>query len=102
MIQNGLTIRRQPDILTELRDSYLSRISSEIVFDSNTFFGEDTVIISEQIASLEQGIQAVYNSFDVTKAEGVSLDRLVELVVYIVLVLNTPQVLKHLLVKMVR
>lgn len=77
---NGLTIRRQPDILTELRDSYLSRISSEIVFDSNTFFGEDTVIISEQIASLEQGIQAVYNSFDVTKAEGVSLDRLVELV----------------------
>lgn len=76
----GLSVRRQPDILAELRNSYLQRISSEIVFDDATFFGEDTVILSEQIANLEQGIQAVYNSFDVTKAEGVSLDRLVEIV----------------------
>ena len=76
----GLAIRRFPEIQEQLRQAILQNVSSSIVFDEDTIFSQLTDIISLEISNLEQALQSVYDSLDRDKAEGASLDSLMNLI----------------------
>jgi len=77
---NGLSIRRFPEIQSQLRNAILQNVSSSIVFDEDTIFSQLVDIISLEISNLEQALQAIYDSLDRDKAEGTSLDSLMNLI----------------------
>lgn len=76
----GLVIRRFPEIQEQLRSAILQNISSSITFEEDTIFSQLTDIISLEISNLEQALQSVYDSLDRDKAEGTSLDSLMNLI----------------------
>lgn len=78
--EQGLTIRRFPEVEEDIQDSLLENLNTSLVFDSDTLIGQLIAIIGAEIADEEALIQAVYDSFDIDKAEGAALERLVALI----------------------
>lgn len=76
----GLTIRRFPEIRDAIRASILTNISSEIIFDSDTLIAQLVDIFAAELASQEELLQAIYDAQDRDKAEGSSLDSVVNLI----------------------
>ena len=72
----GLTIPRSPDILTNIQTSQEQNIANPLVFDDDTILGQQNRIIASLYASLYELIQALYDSMDRDKAEQEQLDRL--------------------------
>lgn len=80
LTSTGLDIRRFPEVQEQLRQAILQNISSSIVFDEDTIFSQLVDILSLEISNLEQALQSVYDSLDRDKAEGTSLDSLMNLI----------------------
>ena len=78
--ETGLEIRRFPEVEKDIQDELTDNLSTALVFDTDTLLGQLVSVIGAEIADEEALIQAVYDSFDIDKAEGVSLDRLVALI----------------------
>ena len=76
----GLVIRRFPEVESDIQTSLTTNLNTSLVFDSDTLLGQLVSIIGAEIADKEALIQAVYDSFDIQKAEGEALDRLVALI----------------------
>lgn len=80
LTENGLTIRRFPEVQSDIQEALTTNLNTSLVFDSDTLIGQLTDIIGAEIADKEALIQAIYDSFDLSKAEGAALDRLVALI----------------------
>ena len=78
--ETGLTIRRQPEVLSDLIASLQADVDSNIDTSDDTFLGQLILILSSEYASQEALTQAVYDNFNVYKAEGKNLDDLAALV----------------------
>jgi uncharacterized phage protein gp47/JayE len=78
--EEGLTIRRFPEVEADIQDSLVTNLNTSLVFDNDTLLGQLVAIIGAEIADEEALLQAIYDSFDIAKAEGAALDRLVALI----------------------
>lgn len=73
----GYDTRRFNEILEEIRSNLESLLGTPISSDPDTVFGILNSIYSNQLSIQENNIQALSNSLDIYKAEGVYLDKLV-------------------------
>jgi hypothetical protein len=80
LTNTGLVIRRFPEVQTEIRSAILQNVSSEMLFDEDLLMTQLVDIIAAELASLEEVLQAVYDSQDRDKAEGSTLDSVLYLI----------------------
>lgn len=73
---NGLVIDRLPEILESIETDEQSLVDPNLSFESDTVLGHLNNIMAERYASLNQLAQAVYDAFNIMKAEGKNLDDL--------------------------
>lgn len=73
----GYDTRRFNEILEEIRSNLETLLGTPITSDPDTVFGILNSIWSNQLAVSEANIQALSNSLDIYKAEGIYLDKLV-------------------------
>lgn len=76
----GLVVPRTADYLTEIRDSYAALSGIAVDWDSDLVLGILTAIMAQLLGQQAEGLQAVYDSFDVNNAAGVQLANLASLV----------------------
>lgn len=76
---DGLTIERLPEVLAAIEEAERINIDPNISVASDTILGQLNNIFAESIANLNALAEAVYDSFNVQKAEGKSLDDLAAL-----------------------
>ena len=76
----GYTAPRAADFLTLIRSAFEERTGLVIEWDNDTFLGNLTAIMAEQLGDLAEASQAVYDAFDVNNATGLQLDNLALLV----------------------
>lgn len=67
----GLVVPRLADYLTEIRDSYRSDTGLDVDWDSDLFLGVITAIMARLLDQQAEGVQAIYDAFDVNAATGV-------------------------------
>jgi len=72
----GLTIDSLNDIITKFEEGYKSIYGNDIILSSDSPDGQRINIEAQAIRDLLEVIAAIYNSFDLNKANGVDLDRL--------------------------
>lgn len=80
LTEDGLVIRRFPEIVSDIEDSERANIDPNISTESNEVLGQLNNTIAEQIALQEFLGQSVYDAFNPLKAEGVNLDNLAALI----------------------
>ena len=78
--ENGLTIRRQPEVLADLITALQANVDPNIDTSDDTFLGQLIQVIASSLASEEALSQSVYDNFNALKAEGKNLDDLAALV----------------------
>ena len=72
----GLTIDSLNDIIIKFEEGYKSIYGNDIILSSDSSDGQRINIEAQAIRDLLEVIAAIYNSFDLNKANGVDLDRL--------------------------
>jgi uncharacterized phage protein gp47/JayE len=77
--ENGLTIRRLPEVLDDLEVSLKENVDVNMDASTDTLFGQVLAIFADAISQEEAQAQAVYDSFNILKAEGRNLDDLAAL-----------------------
>lgn len=80
LTETGLQIRRFPEVNAAIQAAILQNVSTDIIFDEDLLITQLVNIIAAEIASLEEVMQSVYDSLDRDKAEGASLDSLLNLI----------------------
>jgi hypothetical protein len=80
LTNQGLVIRRFPEVQAAIQTAILQTVSSDVIFDEDTLMAQIVNIVSAEISSLEEVVQSVYDSLDRDKAEGSSLDSLLYLI----------------------
>jgi uncharacterized phage protein gp47/JayE len=80
LTNDGLVIRRFPEVQEAIQAAVLQNVSTEVIFDEDTLMAQIINIVAAEIASLEEVVQSVYDSLDRDKAEGTSLDSLLNLI----------------------
>lgn len=75
LTSTGLTVRRQPDVLSDLENDQRTLISSDIDTRDDELFGQINSIVSLLASNVEQTIQAGWDNLDLDTAEGVWLDK---------------------------
>jgi uncharacterized phage protein gp47/JayE len=73
---NGFVLKRFENIKADLENAFVSAFGADIDLAEDQPLGQIISIISEQIATDWEAIQAVYNSLSPVSASGVALDRL--------------------------
>ena len=74
LTEEGLVIRRQPEVLASMLSSYQELVDPNLAIRDDEKFGQDANITATKIAELEEGLEVVVNSQNPLKAEGTSLD----------------------------
>lgn len=74
LTDEGLVLPRAADFLTRIRNEYESRTDLTIDWDADTFLGEISGIVSEELGMLSEIIQDVYDARDPNNATGTQLD----------------------------
>lgn len=77
--ENGLTIKRLPDILAELEDALRLQFGSDLDLTENSLFGILNTIYGASVAGNWELAQAIYNAFNIDTATGKQLDDLAAL-----------------------
>lgn len=72
----GLTVRRQPEIIDDILTSLRVNVDPNFDIRDDELIGQYSQIISHIAAYTESIIQAGYDSKDISKAEGIWLDKL--------------------------
>lgn len=80
LTQEGLVIRRYPEIVRVIQDALKQNVSSELDFSEDTLISKIVDIISNEFSVMEAVIQQLNDSRDRDKAEGASLDELLYLI----------------------
>jgi uncharacterized phage protein gp47/JayE len=80
LTSTGIQIRRAPEVITDIEVSERENIDPNISTEDDEVLGQLNSIIGFEIASQEALAAAVYDAFNVDKAEGVSLDNLAALI----------------------
>jgi uncharacterized phage protein gp47/JayE len=80
LTNEGLVIRRFPEVQEAIQAAVLQNVSTEVIFDEDTLMAQLINIVAAEIASLEEVVQSVYDSLDRDKSEGTSLDSLLNLI----------------------
>jgi uncharacterized phage protein gp47/JayE len=75
--ENGLKIKRLPDIKDEIEDDYRNIAGNDVNLDPQSTQGQEVAIWSNSISDFWQELENLYNSFDPNAAFGIPLDRLV-------------------------
>lgn len=76
---NGLTIKRQPEILSDIVTAEQTNINPNINTQDDELLGQLNNILSSALADQWALAQAVYDNFNIDKAEGKNLDDLAAL-----------------------
>lgn len=79
LTETGLTIKRVPEIETDLLNNERQNIDANISAEDNDVLGQLNSIVATAIAETYELAEAVYDSFNVDKAEGIHLDNLAAL-----------------------
>jgi len=72
---NGFILKRLENIKSEIEGRLITEFGADIDLAEDQPLGQLVSVISEQIASDWEAMQAIYNSLSPTTASGVSLDR---------------------------
>ncbi len=73
----GLVTQTFEEVLESIITNEQTLVSSDINVDDDTALGQTNQIMAAQIALVNQGLQDIYDSRDLTKAEGKALDDVV-------------------------
>lgn len=79
LTDNGLVIKRLPDILEELEDSLRAYLGNDIDLSENSLLGALNTIYAASTADEWELAQAIYDAFNIDTASGKQLDDLVAL-----------------------
>lgn len=72
--ETGFKLERLPEIIADLRAKAEAEFGPEINTNPDSVFGQLIAVFGDQLATLWEGLQAVYDSQNPSAAEGVSLD----------------------------
>lgn len=75
----GSRIERFPEILNDIEELQRELIDPSINNRDDEFLSENNMIISEQLGKCKEFLDAVKDSWDISKAEGFALDNLLQL-----------------------
>lgn len=76
---NGLTIKRLPDIISELEAALRLQYGNDVDLTSSSFLGIQNVIYAAAIAENWELLQTLYNAFIIDVAQGKQLDDILAL-----------------------
>lgn len=76
----GLSVPRTSDFITTIRESFVSDSGIDIDWESDLVLGILTAIMAQQLGSVSEALQGVYDAFDLNGATGVQLSNLAQLV----------------------
>lgn len=74
--EDGIIIERFPTVLGNIEESQRELIDPNIINRDDQILSDINVILAEQIAKANEFIEAVRDSWDIARAEGLSLDNL--------------------------
>lgn len=77
--ENGLTIKRLPDIISELESALKLQYGNDVDLTENSLLGILNTIYAASVAENWELAQALYNAFNIDTATGKQLDDLVSL-----------------------
>jgi len=80
LTENGLTIKRLPEVLEDIINKERELIDSGIITTDDSIIGQLNSIIGSSIAQLWELAQAVNDNFNKNKAEGKNLDDLGDII----------------------
>jgi nitrogen regulatory protein PII len=80
LTNEGLVIRRFPEVQEAIQAAVLQNVSTKVIFDEDLLMTQVIDIVAAEIASLEEVVESVYDSLDRDKSEGTSLDSLLHLI----------------------
>lgn len=72
--ETGFTLKRLTDIIASMRTTAASIFGTEITTDEDSVFGQLIAVQADEVATLWEGMQEVYDSQKPDSAEGVQLD----------------------------
>jgi len=75
----GFTLKRLTDIISDLKTKAIAVFGPDITTDDDSVFGQIIATFSDQLATLWEGLQAVYDSQKPDAAEGIQLDDVADL-----------------------
>lgn len=76
----GLVVPRTAEYLEVIRDTYRAETGLDVDFDNDLILGVLTAIMAQLLDQQAEGLQAVYDAFDLNGASGVQLSNLALLV----------------------
>lgn len=79
LTENGLVIRRYPEIFEAIKSKLLQDVYSGLLVDEDTFLGQIVRVLTNELAALEEVLLALNDGMDRDKAVGAALDKLVYL-----------------------
>ena len=80
LTDDGFTAPRAADLLTLIRDDFEARTGLAVDWDEDLVLGTLTASVAVVLGDLAEGLQGVYDSFDLNGATGLALDNLSQLV----------------------
>lgn len=80
LTDDGFTAPRAADLLTLIRDDFEARTGLTVDWDEDLVLGTITASVAVVLGDLAEGLQGVYDSFDLNNATGLALDNLSQLV----------------------
>lgn len=80
LLQEGLVIRRYPEIREAITKAIQQNANTELLFDEDLILGQIVSLLAQEQTVVEQIIQYLFNALDRDKAEGTALDSLLALV----------------------
>lgn len=80
LTDDGFTAPRAADLLTLIRDDFEARTGLTVDWDEDLVLGTLTASVAVVLGDLAEGLQGVYDSFDLNGATGLALDNLSQLV----------------------
>ena len=75
----GFTPKRLTDVISDLRTKAQSVFGNDITTDEDSVFGQLIAVFSDEITTVWEGLQAVYDAQKPDAAEGVQLDDVADL-----------------------
>src|SRR3990172_1942400 len=76
----GLQVPRLAEYLTEIRDTYRANTGLDVDWDSDLVLGQFSAIMAQLLDQQAEGLQAVYDAFDLNGSSGVQLSNIARLV----------------------
>ena len=80
LTDDGFIAPRAADLLTIIRDDFEARSGIDVDWEEDLVLGTLTASMAAQLGDLAEGLQALYDSFDVNNATGLALDNLCQIV----------------------